>query len=56
MIEALERGRTFWTAGLDSVCLGPDDDDIAVTAAQVRDLITGLVTAMQWLDEDPLSW
>jgi hypothetical protein len=32
--------RTYWTAALDAVRLGPDDDDIAVTAARVRDVIT----------------
>lgn len=40
MIAALEPGRTWWTAVLDAVRLGPDDDDIAVTAAQVRDVVT----------------
>ena len=35
VIAALEPGRTSWTAVLDAVHLaGPDDDDIAVTAAQ----------------------
>jgi hypothetical protein len=41
VVAALEPGRTSWTAVLDAVRLGPDDDDIAVTAAQVRDVITG---------------
>ena len=40
VIAALEPGRTSWTAVLDAVRLGPDDDDIAVTAGQVRDVIT----------------
>jgi DDE superfamily endonuclease len=37
----------------DAVRPGPDDDDIAVTAAQVRDVITRLVTAGHGRDGDP---
>jgi DDE superfamily endonuclease len=33
--------------------LGPDDDDIAVTAAQVRDVITRLIAAGHWREGDP---
>jgi len=36
VVAALEPGRTLWTAVLDAVRLGPDDDETAVTAAQVR--------------------
>ena len=53
VIAALEPGRTSWTAVLDAVRLGPDDDEIAVTAAQVRDVITRLVAAGHWRDGDP---
>ena len=53
VIAALEPGRTSWTAVLDAVRLGPDDDDIAVTAAQVRDVITRLITAGHWRPGDP---
>jgi hypothetical protein len=53
VVAALEPGRTSWTAVLDAVRLGPDDDDIAVTAAQVRDVITRLVAAGHWRDGDP---
>jgi hypothetical protein len=42
VIAALEPGRTSWTAVLDAVRLGPDDDETAVTAAQVREVITRL--------------
>src|SRR5690349_19944275 len=42
VIAALEPGRTSWTALPDAVRLGPGDDDIAVTAAQVRDVIARL--------------
>src|SRR5712692_502609 len=39
VIAALEPGRTSWTAVLDAVRLGPDDDETEVTAAQVRDVV-----------------
>jgi hypothetical protein len=53
VIAALEPGRTSWTAVLDAVRLGPDDDETAVTAAQVRDVITRLVSAGHWRHGDP---
>jgi hypothetical protein len=53
VVAALEPGRTSWTAVLDAVRLGPDDDDIAVTAAQVRDVITRLIAAGHWREGDP---
>jgi hypothetical protein len=53
VIAALESGRTSWTSVLDAVRLGPDDDETAVTAAQVRDLITRLIEAGHWHDGDP---
>ena len=53
VIAALEPGRTSWTAVLDAVRLGPDDDETAVTAAQVRGLITRLIEAGHWHDGDP---
>jgi DDE superfamily endonuclease len=53
VIAALEPGRTSWTAVLDAVRLGPDDDDIAVTAAQVRGVIIRLIEAGHWQDGDP---
>ena len=42
MIAALEPGRTSWTAALDALRLGPDDDETEVTAAQVREVVTRL--------------
>jgi DDE superfamily endonuclease len=36
VIAALEPGRTSWTAVLDAVRLGPDDDETEVTAARHR--------------------
>jgi len=53
VVAALEPGRTSWTAVLDAVRLGPDDDEIAVTAAQVRDVITRLIGAGHWCEGDP---
>src|SRR5262252_737483 len=40
VVAGLESGRTSWTAVLDAVRLGPDDDAAEVTAAQVREVIT----------------
>jgi hypothetical protein len=53
VIAALEPGRTSWTAVLDAVRLGLEDDEAAVTAAQVRDVITRLTEAGQWREGDP---
>jgi DDE superfamily endonuclease len=53
VIAALEPGRTSWTAVLDAVRLGPDDDEAEVTAAQVRDVIARLTGAGHWSEGDP---
>src|SRR5215831_21409944 len=53
VIAALEPGRTSWTAVLDAIRLGPGDDETAVTAAQVREVITRLITAGHWQEGDP---
>src|SRR6202158_1029665 len=53
VIAALEPGRTCWTAVLDAVRLGPDDDETEVTAGQVRDVIARLIEAGHWREEDP---
>ena len=53
VVAALEPGRTSWTAVLDAVRLGPDDDETAVTAAQVRDVVARLIEAGQHRDGDP---
>jgi hypothetical protein len=45
IVAALETGRTSWTAVLDAVRLGPDDDVTAVTAAQLRDVVQRLIAA-----------
>src|SRR5215471_2427530 len=53
VIAALEPGRTSWTAVLDAVRLGPDDDEAAVTAAQVREVVARLAGAGHWRAGDP---
>ena len=53
VIAALEPGRTSWTAVLDAVRLGPDDDETEVTAAQVREVVTRLIEAGHWREGDP---
>src|SRR5690349_13963559 len=52
-VVALEPGRTSWTLPLDAVRLGPADDATAVTAAQLRDVITRLTAAGHWKPGDP---
>src|SRR5689334_3646414 len=52
VIAALEPGRTSWTAVLDAVRLGPDDDETEVTAAQVREVVGRLAAAGHWRDGD----
>jgi len=44
-VAALEPGQTSWVALLDAVRLGPADDATAVTAAQLRAVVTRLITA-----------
>ena len=53
VVAALEPGRTSWTAVLDAVRLGPDDDQTGVTAAQVRDVVARLIAAGQQRESDP---
>src|SRR6266566_4870669 len=53
VVAALEPGRTSWTAVLDAVRLGPGDDETAVTAAQVRDVVARLIEAGHWRQGDP---
>jgi len=54
IIAALESGRSSWTAVLDAVRLGPQDDATVVTEAQVRALVGRLVAAGAWKNGDPL--
>src|SRR5499433_1818537 len=53
VIAALEPGRTSWTAVLDAVRLGPDDDEAEVTAGQVREVVARLAGAGHWREGDP---
>ena len=53
VIAALEPGRTSWTAVLDAVRLGPEDDEAEVTAAQVREVVARLIEAGHWGEGDP---
>jgi DDE superfamily endonuclease len=53
VIAALESGRSSWTAPVDLLRLGPDDDLTEITAAQVRDLIGRLIEAGQYSPGDP---
>ena len=53
VIAALDSGRTSWTAVLDAVRLGPDDDQAEVTATQVRDVVARLIAAGHWRQGDP---
>ena len=52
-VAALGPGASSWTLLLDAVRLGPDDDDCAVTAAQLRGVVTRLAAAGHWRDGDP---
>src|SRR5580704_14230972 len=45
VVAALGPGRSSWTLPLDAVRLGPDDDDLAVTAGQVREVTARLIAA-----------
>ena len=53
VVAALEPGRTSWTAVLDAIRLGPDDDEAEVTAAQVREVVSRLIEAGHWHEGDP---
>lgn len=49
-VAALEPGATSWTALLDAVWIGPDDDTTDVTAAQIRQVVARLRDAGQHRD------
>jgi len=52
VVAALETGRTSWTAILDAIRLGPADDATAVTATQLREVVTRLQAAGHWRQGD----
>ncbi len=53
MVVALESGRSSWTAPLDAVRIGPDDEVTEITAGQLREVIGRLRRAGQLPDGDP---
>jgi DDE superfamily endonuclease len=53
VVAALGPGASSWVLPLDAVRLGPGDDDLAVTAAQLREVVMRLVAAGRWNDGDP---
>ncbi|MFC9555838.1 transposase [Rhodococcus sp. NPDC056960] len=52
-IAALEPGRSSWTAVLDAGRLHPDDNETAVAALQISDVVTRLQESGQWKEGDP---
>jgi DDE superfamily endonuclease len=53
VVAALGPGASSWTAPLDAVRLGPDDDPTEVTAAQLREVAGRLAAAGAWHQGDP---
>lgn len=53
VVAALDTGRTSWTSILDAQRLRPSQDETAITAAQLRDVVTRLIEAGQWSTPDP---
>jgi hypothetical protein len=51
-VVALEPGTSSFTALLDALRIGPDDDATEVTAAQIRDVVGRLIAAGQYRDGD----
>nr|WP_263656627.1 NF041680 family putative transposase [Nonomuraea aurantiaca] len=52
IVAALETGRTSWTALLDAVRLEPGADVAAITAVQLREVVTRLIEAGQQREGD----
>ena len=50
---ALESGPTSWTAILDAIRLPPGADVVAITAAQLREVVIRLLAAGHWTAGDP---
>ncbi len=53
VVMALGPGASSWTLVLDAVRLGPDDDDLEVTAGQLRAVAGRLRDAGRWKPGDP---
>jgi DDE superfamily endonuclease len=52
-VAVLGPGASSWTVLLDAVRLGPEDDQCAVTAGQLREVFARLEAAGQWVPGDP---
>jgi hypothetical protein len=52
-VAALGTGRSSWTALLDARRLGPEDDDMAAAAAQLREVVERLIAVGHWSPGDP---
>jgi hypothetical protein len=48
VVAALGPGASSWTLPLDVARLGPDDDELAVTAGRLREVLARLEAAGQW--------
>jgi hypothetical protein len=53
IVAALETGRTSWTALLDAIRLEPDANVAAITAVQLREVVTRLIEADRQRVGDP---
>jgi hypothetical protein len=53
VVAALGPGASSWTLPLDAVRIGPGDDDVEVTAAQLREVTGRLAAAGHWKPGDP---
>jgi len=53
VVAALGPGASSWALPLDAARLGPGDDDLAVAAAQLREVVARLAAAGHWHDGDP---
>jgi hypothetical protein len=52
-VAALGPGASSWALLLDAVRIGPDDDETALAAGQVREVVGRLAAAGAWRDGDP---
>lgn len=55
-VAALTPDRTSWTAVLDAVRLGPEEDEMAVIAHQFRQVVERLVRAASGSPETRTCW
>jgi hypothetical protein len=53
VVMALGPGASSWALPLDALRLGPGDDDVEVTAGQLREVVAGLIAAGHWRQGDP---